>query len=63
MNITHACPDPALHRIADAPLRPLSDLLKAAVLYIEVVDGPQAPEEAIGQERLAARRTAARRLS
>src|SRR3990167_10648960 len=33
-----ACPDPTLHAVADAPLRPLSNLLEAAVLFDEIAD-------------------------
>lgn len=32
------CPDPKLHQVADAPLRPLSDLLRAAVELDEIAD-------------------------
>lgn len=33
----HRCADPTLHAVADAPLRPLSDLLKAAVEFERAV--------------------------
>ena len=33
-----ACHDPTLHAVADAPLRPLSNLLEAAVLFDEIAD-------------------------
>ena len=31
-----ACPDPTLHAVADAPLRPLSDLLRTATEFDEI---------------------------
>ena len=33
-----ACPDPTLHAVADAPLRPLSDLLRTATEFDEIGD-------------------------
>ena len=30
------CPDPTLHAVADAPLRPLSDLLRTATEFDEI---------------------------
>ena len=32
------CPDPTLHAVADAPLRPLSDLLRTATEFDEIGD-------------------------
>jgi len=33
-----ACKDPTLHAVADAPLRPLSDLLRTATEFDEIAD-------------------------
>ena len=33
-----ACKDPTLHSVADAPLRPLSDLLRAATEFVDAYD-------------------------
>ena len=33
-----ACKDPTLHSVADAPLRPLSDLLRTATEFDEIAD-------------------------
>jgi len=34
--IPQRCPDPTLHAVADAPLRPLSDLLRTATEFDEI---------------------------
>ena len=47
-----ACPDPTLHAVADAPLRPLSDLLRAAT---EFVDGDNHTPDAFDALRAAVR--------
>src|SRR3990167_8512579 len=47
-----ACSDPTLHAVADAPLRPLSDLLRAAT---EFVDGDNHTPDAFDALRAAVR--------
>src|SRR3990167_6033712 len=46
------CPDPTLHAVADAPLRPLSDLLRTAT---EFVDGDNHTPDAFDALRAAVR--------
>lgn len=62
MTSMRPCPDPRLHEIADAPLRPLSDLLTAAVLFDEVADDIRPILGSAVLERLDALRAAVRKL-
>ena len=60
-----ACPDPRLHLITDAPLRPLADLLRAATEFDEIA-GHLVDEYdllAIEIERINALRAAVRDLN
>ena len=60
-----ACKDPTLHAVADAPLRPLSDLLRAATEFDEIADELNPPYgylPGVAGERITALRAAVRAL-
>jgi len=56
------CPDPTLHAVADAPLRPLSDLLRTATEFDEIADTVLAHADLTTRDAIDALRAAVRAL-
>src|SRR3990167_5858982 len=54
------CPDPTLHAVADAPLRPLSDLLRTATEFDEIADTVLAHADLTTRDAIDALRAAGR---
>ena len=56
------CKDPTLHAVADAPLRPLSDLLRTATEFDEIADTVLAHADLTTRDAITALRAAERAL-